>query len=907
MEIRSLHDQHDDQPTKHQSHTDTISPTGPASCTGSNAPGVPAPGVAGTDRCQGAPDRQATTEGGPQPGGKQAESLAKKRQRARQPKERKRLKQPSCRMNDDEFKRLTDAAAHCDMPIAAFLAYAADKAARDLTRTAAEIATEREVINELFAAAATWAASTACSTRSPRPSTPAPTHPTWRPWPRPSATPPAAWRTPPMPCSPTATAVPLSDPQHPRSRQRDDRADPLPLRPRHRRGAHRPAPGGRLRPAHPRPRPRPEGHLRAAAAPARPARQRPARRQAPREARVASVRAGRPGGPDPVRRGLGGHRPPHGRRHRHRPDGDDQACRWAAVRHADDHIHIIATLVRDDGRRPRLHNEARRAQTECRRIEADYNLRRVAPGDGTAAKRPTSAERHKADRQGRDRPAREELHETVRQAVAGAASEAEFFARLKAAGLLIHQRVAPSGDLLGYKVALPGDVNDDGEPIYYAGSTLAPDLSLPRIRERFPTTHDAHGDEQETATRRSAARSRGAVSAPAAARRSATRAAWTVLVTFDQDGDGAAAARIAAAGEMLDTLAQTSAAHTRQQLRDAAWAFERATRSHTRAEYRHAQALRRAARDLRYSGPALGRGEDGATTAMLIDTLFFLATAAAHWHAQRHHAQQAEAARQAAAHLRAAYAAAAEEPIARLRNQGLSLVDPVRDWAAALLRATTPEIAEAVVSEPGWPALAATLTHVYQAGHNPQELLTEAVAHRELDTAGSVSDVLVWRLRRIADLPADAAETPSTRPARHSPPASSPAPLGFPVKAAHRRDTAGNPLHGGVSVNVRPGRLRARLVRVCGMAVIPVPDDDAPLCPPLIIVADRQETRGWELVIRGAPVGVLGARGALGDGGRRPGGDQAWGLHRRRHPSVERRRFRPSRFLSEQLGISRST
>ncbi|MEH0471770.1 mobilization protein [Streptomyces sp. B21-097] len=473
------------------------------------------------------------------------------------------------------------------------------------------------------------------------------------------------------------------------------------------------------------------------------------------------------------------------------PGGDEQACRWAAVRHADDHIHIIATLVRDDGRRPRLHNEARRAQAECRRIEADYNLRRVAPGDGTGAKRPTSAERHKAERQGRERPAREELHETVRQAVAGAASEAEFFARLQAAGLLIHQRVAPSGDLLGYRVALPGDVNDDGEPIYYAGSTLAPDLSLPRIRRRFPTTHDVHQDEQEAATRRPTARSRGAVSAPADARRSATRAAWTVLVALDQDGDGAAAARIAATGEILDTLAQTSAAHTRQQLRDAAWAFERATRSHTRAEYRHAQDLRRAARDLRYSGPALGRGEDGATTAMLIDTLFFLATAAAHWHAQRHHAQQAEAARQAAAHLRAAYAAAAEEPMARLHAQGLRLVQPVRDWAAALLHATTPEIAEPVVNEPGWPALAATLTLAYQAGHNPQELLTEAVAHRELDTAGSVSDVLVWRLRRIADLPADAVETPPTRPARHSTTASSPGATRLPGQGGapqgHRR------------------------------------------------------------------------------------------------------------------------
>ncbi|MEV6940753.1 plasmid mobilization relaxosome protein MobC [Streptomyces sp. NPDC051172] len=55
-------------------------------------------------------------------------------------------------MNDAEFERFTHAATHCEMSNAAFLAYAVDKAARDLTRTAAEIATEREVINELFAA-----------------------------------------------------------------------------------------------------------------------------------------------------------------------------------------------------------------------------------------------------------------------------------------------------------------------------------------------------------------------------------------------------------------------------------------------------------------------------------------------------------------------------------------------------------------------------------------------------------------------------------------------------------------------------------------------------------------------------------------------------------------------------------
>ncbi|MER7594956.1 plasmid mobilization relaxosome protein MobC [Streptomyces hydrogenans] len=55
-------------------------------------------------------------------------------------------------MNEAEYKRFTEAAAQCQMTNASFLAYAVDKATRDLTLTAAEIATEREVIGELFAA-----------------------------------------------------------------------------------------------------------------------------------------------------------------------------------------------------------------------------------------------------------------------------------------------------------------------------------------------------------------------------------------------------------------------------------------------------------------------------------------------------------------------------------------------------------------------------------------------------------------------------------------------------------------------------------------------------------------------------------------------------------------------------------
>ncbi|WP_371639661.1 relaxase/mobilization nuclease domain-containing protein [Streptomyces virginiae] len=442
------------------------------------------------------------------------------------------------------------------------------------------------------------------------------------------------------------------------------------------------------------------------------------------------------------------------------PDDDTAGCRWAAVRHADDHIHIIATTVREDGRRPRRHNEAKRAQAEARHIEADHNMRRLNTGDGTAARRPTSAERHKANRHNQERTPRETLRETVRQAVAGAHSEEEFFARLAATGLLIRQRVAPSGDLLGYTVALPDDRNKHGDPVYYSGSKLAPDLSLPRIRERFTTPTEAPENDS-----RHESPALPPVTGPAFARRRATAATWQALLIIDRGDDGTAAAHIAAAAEVLDALAKTSAAHTRKELREAAFAFERASRSHVKAVRGHDRALRQAARDIVHSGPSLGQGEDGATTAMLIDMAFFLATTAANWHAKRHHAQQAAAARQAAEHLRAAYQAAATQPMGVLQQRGQRLTLHVQQRQAALVRQALPELAERVLAEPGWPALVATLTDAQKAGHDPAALLAEATQRRELDTATSISDVLVWRLRRSAHLPA-APEAPHEPPAR---------------------------------------------------------------------------------------------------------------------------------------------
>ncbi|MET9890001.1 relaxase/mobilization nuclease domain-containing protein [Streptomyces sp. NPDC006465] len=444
--------------------------------------------------------------------------------------------------------------------------------------------------------------------------------------------------------------------------------------------------------------------------------------------------------------------------------GDGAGCRWAAVRHADDHIHIVATLVREDGRRPDHHRSGKRAQAECRLIEKELGLRQVAAGDGTAAKRATSAERHKAEREGRDRPARDELRETVRRAVAGADGEEEFFDRLAAAGLLIRKRVAPSGDFLGYKVALPDDRNSEKEPVFYAGSTLAPDLSLPRIRERWAlpaeVASSADGSRPEQPDLPD-------MTGPAFARRRATAATWQALLIIDNGDDGTAAAQIAAAGEMLDALAKTSAAHTRAQLREAAFVFERASRSHVKAVRGHDRALRQAARDLVHSGPVLGRGENGASTAMLVDMAFFLAIATANWHAKKRHGQQAAAARQAAEHLRAAYQAAAGEPMTVLCQQGQRLAPRVRQRQADLLQQVLPGLAARVQAEAGWPALAATLDDVRRAGHDPAALLAEAARRRELDTATSISDVLVWRLRRGAHLSA-LAESPHDTPARGS-------------------------------------------------------------------------------------------------------------------------------------------
>ncbi|SFD70610.1 relaxase/mobilization nuclease domain-containing protein [Streptomyces aidingensis] len=427
------------------------------------------------------------------------------------------------------------------------------------------------------------------------------------------------------------------------------------------------------------------------------------------------------------------------------PEGDLEACRWVAIRHADDHIHIAATLVRQDGRIARRTYDYKQAQAACRQIETDYGLRRLNPGDGTAAKRPTSKEHFKAHRQGQTRTSREVLRTRVRQAVTAAASEAEFFAVLDRMGVIVTIRVAPSGDLLGYTVALPGDVNAKGQPVTFAGSTLAPDLSLPRIRERLAATDTT-------------APAAAAAAAAAAKRRrpnpwhQATAATDRIPHLLTHDGDDAAAqAHLAALGEALDALPALTPPTIATELQHAATAFERATRSRIRAQHHQARALRTAVKTiLRTPAPA-----DDSALAMFLDAALLAVIAARHWHHIRHHRQQEAAARQALTHLHTAYTHTAAAPLSALA-QHQQPQDATRRYTHHL-RQTLPEYAEQILTDPAWPALQAALALAENTGHTPGELLNRIVRLRSLDDVRSPAHVLIWRIQRLADRPAPSA------------------------------------------------------------------------------------------------------------------------------------------------------
>ena len=134
--------------------------------------------------------------------------------------------------------------------------------------------------------------------------------------------------------------------------------------------------------------------------------------------------------------------------------------RWIGIRHADGHIHLVATLARQDRRAVWLCQDYRRSQACCRELEQHYGLHRV--GVRRVPERyPKPAELNKTTRQQRDEVPRDRLRRIAHAAAEHARDEQNFLDRLRASGLLVRPRASTTdpSQLAGYAVALADDHN----------------------------------------------------------------------------------------------------------------------------------------------------------------------------------------------------------------------------------------------------------------------------------------------------------------------------------------------------------------------------------------------------------------------------------------------------------------
>lgn len=197
--------------------------------------------------------------------------------------------------------------------------------------------------------------------------------------------------------------------------------------------------------------------------------------------------------------------------------------RWAAFHHGftlgeGDHIHIVTSIARVDGSKVSTSNEFRRSNRVREEIETRHGLHRVGGGIGardyargeleSLARRraeakywkeakltpgmvpwkmlDTAARTHLIGEQLNIEQPRFELARSVRAAGAGAQSEGEYIRRLRGNGLLVRPFYAKGSteEVAGYSVAMKPMHGE--RPIWYGGSTLGKDLSLPSLRAGWP-------------------------------------------------------------------------------------------------------------------------------------------------------------------------------------------------------------------------------------------------------------------------------------------------------------------------------------------------------------------------------------------------------------------------------------
>ncbi len=199
-------------------------------------------------------------------------------------------------------------------------------------------------------------------------------------------------------------------------------------------------------------------------------------------------------------------------------------ARWFAVHHGAasgdrDHIHFVATLVREDGRGIYLNKDKLALREVAKEMQARFGLevRTREPGAGARElsrpelaatleageqrdQQPVAPSRHSGEQQQPNRGGevgvapepvapvevpRRRLERAVRAAASAASTEAQWLSRLGELGVEVAPRWARGGDrVVGYRVALAdAPTGQSGsKAVWFGGGKLAHDLTLPALR-----------------------------------------------------------------------------------------------------------------------------------------------------------------------------------------------------------------------------------------------------------------------------------------------------------------------------------------------------------------------------------------------------------------------------------------
>ncbi|MHA7146490.1 relaxase/mobilization nuclease domain-containing protein [Arthrobacter sp. TmT3-37] len=175
-------------------------------------------------------------------------------------------------------------------------------------------------------------------------------------------------------------------------------------------------------------------------------------------------------------------------------------CQWVAVHHGtstagNDHIHIVASRVREDGTKWSDWSDFPKAQTAARNLEKQFGLIEL----GQHSERGLKPAEQLTDRRigNTIEPARHRMERVVRASAVASESEAEFVRRLRRQELLVSARFADGGRsvVTGYSVAERPPKGMD--PVWFGGGKLAKDLTLPALRTEWSDTPEASQEAAE--------------------------------------------------------------------------------------------------------------------------------------------------------------------------------------------------------------------------------------------------------------------------------------------------------------------------------------------------------------------------------------------------------------------------